>query len=219
MTWEQLTAQREEHTCNLIKGETKILVAGGWGNGRPHRYTETTVIIDVASKTVESGPSMNVARAWHASFYLDGKVYVMGGYVYTKWQIRDTIEYFDEGTQTWTIQTEKLSNGIRYMGYASVPTEILGCLKSGRSVNTGTKLFGNSSEKNGHEFIPGKKEQMKEQMKEEKLDHVFDDPNDNQLDEKMTADKQASMLEEPNKDMDQGKGDVSERKMANNRKE
>merc|ERR1719347_2357606 len=56
-------------------------------------------------------------------------------------------------------------------------------------------------------------------MKEEKLDHVFDDPNDNQLDEKMTANKQASMLEEPKKDMDQGKGDVSERKMANNRKE
>ena len=101
----------------------KILVAGGRAMGE----LESTEVIDLEDlRTSRLVGNLNQEREEHGLVlaHVDGKLTALaiGG---DDWDPVDSIEIWDESTETWTMSNMKLNPAREEFGYVSLPSHLL----------------------------------------------------------------------------------------------
>ena len=109
--------------CTLSYIDGKILIAGGRAMGE----LESTEVIDLEDlRTSRLVGNLNQEREEHGLVlaHLDGKLTALaiGG---DDWDPVDSIEMWDESTETWTMADMKLNPAREEFGYVSVPSHLL----------------------------------------------------------------------------------------------
>jgi len=96
--------------------------------GRDSSYDalSTTVIIDVNTKLIRSGPAMNSPRYNFALGYSGGILHAAGGHDDEN-DYLDSIETYDEEEEKWILSSETLPKAVSEMGFAEVQATVLGC--------------------------------------------------------------------------------------------
>ena len=115
---------RRAHNCILFKNQ--IFIIGGYDGNTCLNSVE---ILSLDTMTIREGNGMQVGRRYHGSglVHLDGKLRlaVFGGRS-SKYGFLDSIELFDEDTETWKLpKTLKLSRKKEEFGYLSVPSHLI----------------------------------------------------------------------------------------------
>ena len=117
----ELNTGRGQHACSRIPNTEKILVAGGSQNG----LLSSSEIIDMATQSVSYTGSLNFARRLHGMGIMTignkDKVIVFGGDLFPSSDgYLDTIEVYNEDTQSWELLGNKLSTPKFRFGYLSI---------------------------------------------------------------------------------------------------
>ena len=96
-----LNKKRGFHTSTLIDRAGIYLIGG---NDGPRRFP-SVYYLDLGTKQVSDGPELNQARSGHSVGYLNGVLYVVGGFDGQNWL--DTIERLNigAGERSWNIFT------------------------------------------------------------------------------------------------------------------
>ena len=143
--WPDLTTGRRGHGCagygrvyNTDYDFQWVIVAGGWSNGD---YLASTVVIDVASRTMRAGPEMAAARGYFHVLRVEGaggeRVMALGGSRnYSSYL--DTMEEFlveEGGNGTWVAREGLGEARSRYGG-----TAVAASLVCGKVLNLFSKL-------------------------------------------------------------------------------
>ena len=121
----ELNTGRQYHACIRIPNTEKILVTGGhdgYGYSGSY-YLNSTEIIDLATQSVTYIGSMNYVRYEHGMGIMtignEDKVITFGGRNNSGYLL-DSIEVYQEDTQTWELLGNKLSTPKREFGYLSI---------------------------------------------------------------------------------------------------
>ena len=85
----------------------------------------TSVIIDLVTKTNTPGPPLNTARSYHFMLQSGLKTYVLGGDIGNI--ETDSIEEYEEDTNTWTINAETIYEARKRGAWVMVPASIIKC--------------------------------------------------------------------------------------------
>ena len=109
---------REDHRCFFHGG--KVVVTGGYFGG----YLKSTEIINISDGTSRKAGDLNVARS-HLGMgiaHINGKskLIVFGGET-GHMQYTDSIDEWDDESETWTMSSMKLSEAKRKFGYCQLP--------------------------------------------------------------------------------------------------
>ena len=108
---------RLNHRCFFHRG--KVVVVGGY------LALNSTEIINISDGTSRKVGDLNVARESHGMgiAHINGKskLIVFGGYNSVDGYL-DSIEEWDDESETWTISTLKLSEAIHSFGYCQLPS-------------------------------------------------------------------------------------------------
>ena len=112
-----LLQERERHRCFFHRGN--VVVTGGYCEG----YLKSTEMINISNGKSRKVGDLNVERHSHGIgiAHINGKskLIVFGGY-HGEFFL-NSIEEWDDETETWSISTMKLSEAKSEFGYCQVP--------------------------------------------------------------------------------------------------
>ena len=118
--------KRSFHTC--IAFNSKILIAGGMGEKTS--YLKSTEIIDLyenGTMSIRKSADLNTPRHSHGMGIINienlATVVVFGGS--SKSGTLDSVEIWDDASETWNISNLKLKQARSEFAFTSVPTELL----------------------------------------------------------------------------------------------
>ena len=113
----KFTSRKVQSQCFLYNGN--VLVTGGY-DGR--NQLKSTEIIELSNWKSKTAGNLNVARHSHGMGIVDingkSKLIVFGG---TNEYYLDSIEEWDEDTETWSLSTMKLSEAKKQFAYCQLP--------------------------------------------------------------------------------------------------
>ena len=123
----KLKQGRAAHQCAFIPGTRNMIVTGGYffSDGA---YFDTTEIIDVKTRNVTEGPSMNSKRGGHGIGILNiegmERVVVFGGvYHDSEWIYLKSVEMYNVETQKWELTNIKLSEAKDDFGFMTIKSQ------------------------------------------------------------------------------------------------
>ena len=120
---DSLKVGRFGHSCTLFKDQ--VFITGGFDG---NTYLNSVEILSLDTMTIKEGNGLQVARYHHGSglVHLNGKLRfaVFGGFNRNDRNL-DSIELFDEDTETWTLSKTKLSERKQEFGFLSVPSHLI----------------------------------------------------------------------------------------------
>ena len=117
----KLNLGRYLHACAYIPGTRKILVTGGFSH--PHKYDNTTEIIDTDDESVTMGGSLNIGRVGHGMgiIKINGKerLIVFGGEEGARNET-SSVELYNAETDQWEMADFTLNEPKASFGYVTV---------------------------------------------------------------------------------------------------
>ena len=123
----KLKQGRATHQCAFIPGTRNMIVTGGYffSDGA---YFDTTEIIDVKTRNVTEGPSMNSKRGGHGIGILNiegmERVVVFGGvYHDSEWIYLKSVEMYNAETQKWELTNIELSEAKGSFGFMTIKSQ------------------------------------------------------------------------------------------------
>ena len=116
---------RYNHSCFFLGG--KVVVTGGYDDWNIDKWIKSTEIINLSDGTSRKVGDLNVARDNHGMgiAHINGKskLIVFGGFSGSAWHgWLDSIEEWDEESETWKTSTMKLSEANCLFGYCQIPS-------------------------------------------------------------------------------------------------
>ena len=118
------TMNRKRYACRCVQipNSTKIMITGGSDSGT---YLSSTEIFDTSTRTISYGPSINSRRGYHGCGILtiqnENRVVAFGGYnSASSTSYLDTVEAYNEYTNTWGNLSLKLSYPNHKFGFLTV---------------------------------------------------------------------------------------------------
>ena len=125
----QLNDGRYSHRCFVFRN--KVIITGGFAR-ESKEYMNSTEIIEFGSEelTIRKGNDLNSKRHLHGMgiFALNQipTLAAFGGYAQEGLIFLDSVEIWDDTSETWTLQTNlTLSMGKKDFAFATVPTELI----------------------------------------------------------------------------------------------
>ena len=107
---------RRYHRCFIVN--SKLIVTGGTNNS--WNALKSTEVVELSIWKSKFAGDLNVARSGHGMGIVDKygkpKLVVFGG-ITTNGSMLDSIEQWDEDTETWTMSSMKLSKPNAWFGY------------------------------------------------------------------------------------------------------